>query len=241
MGVESMRCRNCGASLEAGRVDPALGVVSCGHCGGLHELPERGRDDAKSADTGAGSAATPAPVDRGVVALPRRFDVHRGQGALQVRWSKGNKVGAIIIAVFALVWGFLTASSGVFLLVPVSLVLLYVAAVKGLNRTTFRVDERGLSVRQGPLPTRGAKRDMARTDIAQLFANERITRTRMDSGSDTRRVQEHRSYALQAIDRGGRKRVLIGGLSSPDQALWLEREAEALLGIDDAVVAGEVR
>ena len=237
--LESARCRNCGASLELGRIDRTLGTVTCAHCGGLHLLAT---PDGKGPAPPAGAAPrprTPATRERGLVPLPARFDVHRGDGALQVRWAKGNKVGAVLLAAFAAAWGIGAVGSGLVFLAPVSLGILYLAAVRGINRTTLRIERGGVSVRQGPLPWRGARRDVPREDIAQLFSSEHVTRT--NNGSDGhRQVQEYRSYRLQAIDRAGGKRLLVGGLSSADQALWLEREAEALLGIENVAVAGEL-
>ena len=172
--------------------------------------------------------------------LPERFDVRRGDASLQVRWAKGNKSGAVVLAAFALVWGFATVSVGVIFLTPVSLVLLYYAAVRGFNRTELRASAAEIDIRRGPLPWRGARRRVRRADVRQLFAREVITRTNTDS-NDGRKVRERRSYALEALDPTGRRRRLIGGLSSPDQALWFERELEGVLGIENVRVAGEVR
>ena len=76
--------------------------------------------------------------------------------------------------------------------------------------------------------------------MRQLFAHEVIRRTNTDS-NDGRKVRVRRSYSLVALDPSGRKRTLIGGLSSPNQALWFERELEGVLGIENVGVAGEVR
>jgi len=240
MSIESMRCRNCGAALEAERLDRRLGIVTCAHCGGLHEFA-RAEDGGKGAPSPAADDARSGSStgERPLVPEPARFEVHRGDGTLQVRWRRGRKAGAVVLAGFALVWAFAAVGAGVFFLAPVSLVLLYLALLRGVNRTTLRVDARELSVRQGPLPA-GRTRRLPRADITQLLARERINRTR--TGSDGRGpVRVRRSYRLQALDRAGRKRLVVGGLTSPAQALWLEREIESLLGIEDVAVAGEYR
>ena len=237
MALESLRCRNCGAALDAARIDRSLGIAVCEHCGGLHELPAAQREPA--ADGGAAKARAPDPA-RGTVPLPERFDVNRGNGSLQVRWAKGRRSGAVVLAAFAVIWGVAATSVGVIFLVPVSLFLLYYAAVRGFNRTELRATPAGIDIRRGPLPWRGSRRHVRRADVRQLFAREVIRRTHTDS-NDGRKVRERRSYALVALDPAGRKRTLIGALPSPDQALWFERELERVLGIENVRIAGEVR
>lgn len=234
-----MNCRNCGANLEAGRIDRSLGIVTCAHCGSLHGLA-RG-DDGR--EKGAAPAADPETSVRGArtipVSMPSSFDVRRGAGSLQVRWPKGRRAGAVVLFLIGLGWGGAAASSGLIFLLPVALAILYAAVVRGVNRTTLRVDGSRVQVRQGPLPWPGA-RDVARGEIAQLFASERIRRVR--TGSDSApRVEERREYRLRTKGPDGRERTLIGGLPRPEHALWLEREVESVLGIEDVPVAGEYR
>jgi len=245
--VESMRCRNCGAALDAGRIDRALGIVVCAHCGGLHELAgERAGAPGSAADAGSvGSGGTRAVIrdraERGTEPLSDRFDVRRGDGTLQVRWAEGSKSGAVVLAGFACVWAFAAITSGLILFAPVSLVLFYYAAVRGLNRTELRASAAGVDVRRGPLPWRGTRRHVTGGNVTQLFAREVVTRSaNMDSG-DRRTVRESRTYSVEALDAAGKRRALVSGLSSPGQALWFERELERLLDIEDVAVAGEVR
>ena len=174
-----MTCRNCGANLEAARIERSLGIVTCAHCGSLHELARRtsgggaagatSRDPdahgAGAADEGTGPAADPGAAVRGPtpvpVSMPSSFDVRRGEGSLQVRWPKGRKAGAVVLFLIGLGWGGAAASSGLIFLVPVALAILYAAVVRGVNRTTLRVDGSRVRVMQGPLPWPGA-RDVAR-------------------------------------------------------------------------------
>lgn len=240
--VDSMRCRNCGAALDAERIDRRLGIVVCEHCGGVHELGGEGTDTpaADRSQAAARSAARDAGPERGTVPLPKRFDVRRGDASLQVRWAKGKKSGAVILAIFGVVWASASISVGLFFLAPVALPILYYAAVRGVNRTELRASAGEVEVRSGPLPWRGARRHLKRSDVAQLFAREIVTRSSMDS-RDGRKVQEYRSYAVEALDAAGKRRPLIGGLASPEQALWFERELERLLGVENVGVAGELR
>ena len=127
MSTTAMVCRNCGASLEAGRIDERLGVVSCAHCGGLHALAAEG----PAAPDAARGGRAPSPAGRAArvpIERPARFEVHRGAGTLQVRWPRGGKVGVVVLVLFALCWGVGAASAGLFFLVPVCLPLLYLAA-----------------------------------------------------------------------------------------------------------------
>ena len=215
--VESMRCRNCGAAFDADRIDRSLGIVVCEHCGGLHELPRPSGGPSSAERSEQVTSSVPAHVDprRGTVPLPDRFDVHRGAGSLRVRW--------------------------LFFLAHVALPILYYAAVRGINRSELRASAGEVEIRTGPLPWRGARRLLKRADIQQLFAREVVTRRRVDS-NDGRKVQrEYRSYAVEALDRAGKRRRLIGGLSTPEQALWFERELEGLFGIENVRIAGELR
>ena len=245
--TSAMVCRNCGSNLEAGRIDRSLGIVSCAHCGSLHELapPARGRGAARDGAPRRGAGTTTGDEEeggrrpRGPLAEPPHFDVRRAQGSLQVRWPKGRRAGAVVLFLIGLAWGAAAVSSGLIFLAPVALAILYAAVVRGVNRTTLRVDGSQLRVLQGPLPWPGA-RHLARGDIAQLFASERVRRVR--TGPDSApRFEERREYRLRSKGPDGRTRTLVGDLRRAEHALWLEREIEAVLGIEDAAVSGEYR
>ena len=230
MGPRALACRSCGASLDAERLDRRLSVITCAHCGTLHEL-------ARPAPGGGPGARSAGPPERPAAALPERFEVARPDGGLLVTWPKGRKSGAIALAAFAAIWAVLTTIGGAWFLTPVSLGLLYLAAVRGLNRVELAVDAETIRVRQGPIPAGGAKR-VPRGDVEQLWVSEHVSRSRA-GGDRNDRVRERRSYRVTASLRGERSVRLVGGLGAPGQALWLEQEIERALGLRDRAVPGE--
>ena len=204
-------------------------MIACSHCGTLHEL-------ARPAAPADGADGAPGPPERPPAALPALFEVSRPDGGLRVVWPSGTKSGAFALAAFALIWAGITGAGGLWLLTPLSLAFLYMAAVKAFNRTELRIDGQSLAVVRGPLPAGGAKR-VARADVEQLWVSEHVSRVR--EGGDGGRVRERRFYRVSAALRGERTLRLFGGLGSAGQALWLEQEIERTLGLRDAPVAGE--
>jgi hypothetical protein len=100
-----------------------------------------------------------------------------------------------------------------------------------LNHTRISAGPARLAIEHGPLPWLGDKvLDPAR--VEQLYCLERR--------------REHKgtvsyTYDLHARLRDGRGQKLVGGLTSAEQAAFLEQQLEALLGIADQPVAGEHR
>lgn len=226
--TRELRCRSCGASLDAGNLDRSLSVITCAHCGTLHELPR--------APVGT-DAPGRAPPERVPEPLPERFEVARPPGGLRVVWPAGRKSGAFGAALFGTAWGAITLVGGAWFLTPVSLLFFYLAAVKAVNRKELRIDGDAISVRQGPLPWKGTKR-LDRSRVRQLFVTEHVQRVR-EGGDRGGRVREIRRYRLSALLEGERRVRLLGGLGSPGQGLWLEQEIERTLGIRDRAIGGE--
>ena len=227
-----MSCRNCGAGLEEGRIDAALGVVTCAHCGSLHDVPSVRESQAASGEPVATKATGPRPE----AALPERFDVQHGDGSLSVTWSVGRTMDGIVLCMIGAGFAFAAINSGFLPLLPVSLGIFYYAAVRAFNTHRVRVDRARISVSQGPLPAPGA-RQLDASDVEQLFAIEQETRVETDRDSQ-RRVEVRRHYRLAAKTRDGRQVTLLNGLSDGMQALWLEQHIERLLQITDKSIAG---
>lgn len=229
-----MTCRNCGAGLEAGRIDASLGVVTCSHCGSLHDIPGDKAEQPPSAS--AASAPAPKP-ERLKPGLPSRFNVRQSASGMEVTWPAGRLVQAVALSVIGVAFAYVALDSGAFPMLFVSAGLLYYAAVRGLNKHRIRADSARVQVTQGPLPWLGARKLNA-SDIEQLYATEHESRTETDRGS-SRTTQVRKFYRLSATMRGSSRVTILSGLSDPHQALWLEQEIERVLGISDKRVAGE--
>jgi len=94
-----MICRNCGAGLEADRIDTSLGMVTCSHCGGLHDIPRAGIGTDTTPESTSG---TPIPrKQRSEVALPSRFKVRKGSGSMEVSWATGGLFPGLVLFLMA--------------------------------------------------------------------------------------------------------------------------------------------
>ena len=121
--------------------------------------------------------------------------------------------------------------------IPINLARLLVYGPSSVGLQTTRSDDavRSGSHWRGPAgrPWRRARR-LPRDAIAQLFARRRPSPLKVDGG-------RQRGYFLVAIDRDGREHELVEWLPEPNEALWLAREIERMLGLRDRAVFGEHR
>lgn len=228
-----MTCRNCGAGLEADRIDTSLGVVTCSHCGSLHDIP----GDSVERPSGPIARAPVTKPERLEVALPSRFKLRRSTSSMEVTWLVGGRFHGLVLSVIAAAFAYAALNSGVLPLLIASAGLFYFAAVRGFNTHRIRVDGSSLQVTQGPLPWPGTRKLNA-SDVEQLYATEHESRVETgDKGHRNVRVRKY--YRLSANMRGSGRVTILSGLNDPHQALWLEQEIERLLGIGDKRVAGE--
>ncbi len=236
--VEAMICRNCGAGLEADKIDAKLSIVTCSHCGSLHDMPgdSLGHSADDATNPKSGSTALPK-LERQEVALPDRFKVHRTNGAMEITWPVGGLFQAFVLLIIAGAFAYVALMQGVYPLIVVSLGLVYFAAVRAVNQHRIRTSSDSLQVKQGPLPWSGSRKLNA-SDIDQLFSTEYETRNETGNNND-RRIEVRKHYQLSANTRDNKRVTLLRGLGDPLQALWLEQEIERALGIRDKRVAGE--
>jgi len=235
--MKSMTCRNCGAGLEQDRIDTSLRIVTCSHCGSLHEVPGLA-PEAASDNRSNRQAAGPKP-HRQKVALPEKYQVYHGSNSMEIKWSTGGLFHGLVLTLMAAGVGFMAYDAGEPALLIGSVVLLYVAAAKTINKKIIRIDNARLKITEGPLPTIG-KRKRDGSEVVQLFASEYQTKTQVGNDSD-RRITTQTFYKLSANTSAGRRITLINNLRDPLQALWLEQEMEKLLGITDMPMDGEYR
>jgi hypothetical protein len=99
-----------------------------------------------------------------------------------------------------------------------------------LNTTTLTVGRGWLRIRHGPLYWPG-RVDVPTSSLDQLYARKRVSHSK--NGTTVR-------FELHAVLKDGKNKKLLKGLDEIEQALWLEQELEAVLGIRDRAVAGEL-
>ena len=228
-----MICRNCGAGLEADGIDTSLGIITCSHCGSLHDIP-----DDKPGNTTVSETVKPVKKPQRIpLELPGKFKVKRASGGLEVTWPTGGIFQAVVISIIAGVFAYVALTSGLPILLIATVGLFYFAAGQAFNEHRIRVDGARLEVTQGPVPWKGSKK-LDASDIVQLYATEHKRRTQSGKGG-SQRVSIHKYYRLSANTRTNGRVSILGGLGDPRQALWLEQEIERVLGIADKPVAGE--
>lgn len=228
-----MICRNCGAGLEEHKMDIALGVVTCSHCGSLHDLP----GDSRALPAGAEPKDSMAKPERLEAVMPSKFKLRRNPGGMVVSWPVGGLFHGVVLSIIAAGFAYAGLVSGMLFLLPASAGIAYFAAVRTVNTHHIYVDGSHLKVTQGPLPWPGTRK-LDASDIEQLYATEHESRS--DAGRDRNRSTRVRKYyRLSASTRVSGRVTILSGLHDPHQALWLEQEIERLLGIDDKRVAGE--
>lgn len=176
------------------------------------------------------------------VPVPERYVVTEVGDTLTVRW-RWFEATHLFIFFFAITWdaflvnwyfGLHVRNDLMHYLFPIAHVAVgigisYFAITRLVNRTLITASRDRLTVAHGPLPWVGSG-SYARAELDQLFVEPRVSRSK--KGATT-------TYALCAIDRGGRKRTLVKGLPDAAAARWLELALERRLGIVDEPVVGE--
>ncbi len=119
-----------------------------------------------------------------------------------------------------------------YLLIVIGLGLTYFVVVWWVNCTHISVSQWKITVRHRPFPWLGDK-ELATSNLKQLYAKEKVTRTSRRSG---RMV----SYHVHALTRDGGDIRLVGFLQTKEQALYIEREIEKYLEMENLPVKGEI-
>lgn len=222
-------CPSCGAAIRADDMNLDRLVAKCRECDSVFAFAPDG--------------ALRGGRRRPHVDLPARIRIeNHGSGVvLTRRWLSAKYY---LLLVFSIVWNtFLvgwyaavTAADAPLLFklfpilhVAVGVGLTYSVVCGFVNRTRIAADGETLTVRHGPLPWPGAREIPAR-ELAQLYTIEKVSQSRNG---------ESRDYRVQARLRSGADVKLVSGLAGVEQALFIEQELEAFLGITDEVVPGE--
>lgn len=249
-----IRCPRCDRVVPASDLSLGNQVARCRPCdevfpfskqldeGSDEDGYEDGYEDDDSGDEVHDSRAL-ATRPRRPVPLPRGMQA-RNDGkrlTLRRRWLNW---GLLPIGIFTLfwdtfmvVWFTISLTSGMWPMAlfgsihgMVGLGLTYWCLLLAFESTVIEVDVGKLTVRHEPLPYAG-REVLEAGRVAQLYSKRVVTR-----GSKSTTI----TFELHAVLEDGSHKKLLDGLSSSDQALWLEGEIERFLGIEDRDVAGEL-
>lgn len=231
----SLRCPSCASNLKAGDLDAGRGLITCSYCGALMSI----------GGSAKGEAAQPSFTPRPEVALPERFRVEKHKGELTLRWSWFRPI-ALFLLFFTIAWNafllfwysmvFGGDAPWIMVVFPLAHVavgvgLAYSTAAMFLNTTSVRVTNRELRVHSGPLPWRG-NRVIERGRVEQLYCKRHESHGR--NGPSV-------SYEVWIVVRGeGVRRLIRGATLEAEQALYIEQQVEAALGLVDRPQAGEL-
>ena len=239
MDINELRCRRCGAAIEARDVLEELAIAKCRFCSTVMDLSARdGRVELPQ--------QAPPPARRPAVPVPERFKVEQQGSTLSIEWSWFT-FATVFLLVFCFFWdGFLAfwylgAASAdeapvfVYLFplihVAVGVGLTWTALAGLLNHTRLEVERGVMRVHHGPLPWPG-NRELQVGEIDQFFCDESVHRGKNSTTY---------TYNLHVILKSGGQRLkLIGRLEKPEQALFLEHRLETFLGIVDVPISGEL-
>lgn len=161
----------------------------------------------------------------------------RGRLHVEYPWALRREfvVGLLVVAVLAAPsWLMLQSdTAGGITKGIVSAVLLCAVALtarQGLGRSALEIRGDRLLATDAPWPAnRPVQLDA--DDILQLYVADATWRPHSDPGMQR--------FHLQAMLRGSARPLLIAGLTSVDEARWLESVAEAALGIPDRPLSAE--
>jgi hypothetical protein len=104
--------------------------------------------------------------------------------------------------------------------------IIYNLLIGLLNTTTLQITRTSITVHQSPVPTFN-NRELPVADLTQLYCIEH------------HHLRSLPTYHLYLLLRNGRKQLLLPNIDQR-QALFIEQEIEAFLGIPDQHVPGAV-
>lgn len=179
------------------------------------------------------------------VPIPANIELLEERGNLVIR-KKWFTPAAIFLLIFCLIWdGFLvfwylgaTRMESVPLMhilfplghVAVGAGLTYFVIASFVNKTDIIISPMQVEVRIQPMRWPGQGTYYI-SDIKQLYTYEKVRRTK--NGTSI-------TYEVRLIDKHNQQKTLIRGLEGKDQGLYIEKEIEKIIGVQDSAVAGEV-
>ena len=266
--MQTSRCPRCGDPIPGADINAQALVAVCRSCDVVHPLATTLEPvgTAVKAAPAVDLAETPpeplmrlagAPdglavqVEDEVLSIRRRWWSWSAQNLFLAFWVFGWDTFLVGWYAAALGGGMAAAAGGggvgaTFSLLPILFPILHVAvgvfmtyrlACLVLNKTIVTVDDDHLSVRHGPLPA-GDVEPLPVSGIEQVY----VTEVQPGKGKKTSKwsVQPANGRFNVVVRMGPRQnRVILQGLETGEQAVFIERRIEAFLGIANAEVKGE--
>lgn len=239
MPPATLACPACHTPLPPEDLSQSQGITFCRRCQTLIRLDTH-RPETQRHLVAFGTSRTQVALPAGWMIEPTAQGLR-----LTYRWFSQT---SLVLALFCLLWGgclvvwynqatkLASGTSGVLPLINIGiglcvwLFLVYVTLASFLNTTTITVEQGSLTVVHAPLFWPRPPR-LRTTDIAQLFVRRVMV---------GRRHSRRPVYSVWAQLRRGQEIKLLNGLEAPDQALFVEQQLEAFLGIPDRPVPGEM-
>lgn len=233
-----MNCPNCSSELVPGENSALLQCRDCNIW-----LPAGSRGLTRASGSSAAPSPTAPPLPKRKVSLPAKFKVNPSAREFELRWRWWGGFSWFWL-VFAGIWNLITLPMTVMMLLegefgfellfmaPFMLVGAatgYLALAYLLNSSRLSVTRGELTLSHGPLPY-GGKTYPARR-LEQLFCQQ------YEAGQVNHRPVY--AFRVQVLLREGGQEVLVSGLDTLEEALYLERQIEERLNIEDRPVSGE--
>jgi hypothetical protein len=224
-----MNCKQCGAPIP---VETGKTFHRCEYCGTYTPLSFLAKTE----------TLVPESFDRPEISLPKGFTVHKSRGDLKITrdWFTLGALGLTIFCLFwngfMAVWFSIALNQGIWAMAAfgtihalVGLAIAYGVLASWINQTVITVTPERIEVTSGPIPVPGNTRLMT-AKLKQLYTREKVSRGKTTSYS----------YEVHAVTHERDDKTLVSGLPTPNQALYIEQQIEAALGIEDRPVRSEV-
>ena len=227
--MATLTCKHCGAAIPDDSItDGELAI--CNICDALNNLstepialPEKNKAKRKNL----------TPVRLRIVQLPDAVEVH-------YRWWNRTHWGLLVFTVLwniPVLFTIIAANKandfsmmGCFsLFIFVGLFLIYTVVTAAVNRTRIRIEKRGIDIIHRPLQT-PTNRDtrIDRRAVEQVYCKQRVAYTSNDIPVYV--------FDVHYIEKGAGDRVLVRGLETHEEALFIEQKIEGLYQIEDSKV-----
>ena len=221
-----LKCPKCAFNIVAAEINEHAAVAKCNRCGEVFKFV-------------VASLTPPKPR----IHVPKGIAVRCEGGDLLIirRWFQPLWLLFLFSGLFFILVGILAIPRifpnlnmveryGIFLPFLPAIVLFYFGFCKLINHTEIRVNSQWVTIRHVPIPfTRSKRVDTKRFN--QLYC------VKEDDPSLGALV----TFAVGIVLKGGNRQWLLSGISTKEQAMFIEQEIEKHLGIANRAVEGEIQ